>query len=245
MGIPERAASCAGDFAGSSVGIDGVSSSMAGGIGEATGDGKDTGSAFGDTSTVVLSAIVGSTGSASSSAGRSAGGDASGVVTAGGGSDDSLAVGLDCTAVTSAGSSAGLAATSAGPGTRSSPSDSGLAFSLPVTFPTPPFPSSLLPRLANSLCTLSSNEYPANKSSFHILLSFLSSSSSTTGPSITSGAITGDEGADSYRVEVLDTGLFSGSGRLVPGSGRAIEGTGGADAISYPGGGEFGIGGCS
>jgi hypothetical protein len=57
--------------------------------------------------------------------------------------------------------------------------------------------------------------------------------------------MTGEEGADSYRVEVLDTGLFSGSGRLVSDSGRAIEGTGGADASSYPGGGEFGIGGCS
>jgi hypothetical protein len=57
--------------------------------------------------------------------------------------------------------------------------------------------------------------------------------------------MTGDEGADSYRVEVLDTGLFSRSGRLVSDSGRAIEGTGGADAVSYPGGGEFGIGGCS
>lgn len=57
--------------------------------------------------------------------------------------------------------------------------------------------------------------------------------------------MTGDEGADSYRVEVLDTGLFSGSGRLVSGSGRAIKGTGGAEASSYPGGGEFGIGGCS
>jgi len=61
---------------------------------------------------------------------------------------------------------------------------------------------------------------------------------------MTSGAMTGDEGADSYRVEVLDTGLSSGSGRLVSDSGKAIEGTG-ADANSYPGGGEFGIGGCS
>jgi hypothetical protein len=59
--------------------------------------------------------------------------------------------------------------------------------------------------------------------------------------------MTGDEGADSYRVEVLDGGLFSGCWRLLlfSDSVRVSEGIGGADAISYPGGGEFGIGGCS
>lgn len=100
--------------------------------------------------------------------------------------------------------------------------------------------------LALSRVTLSSSEYPASRSAFHIRLSARSSSVPSSSLPDSKAVRTGDDGADSYRLasDALEAdragsswvGLaaFSGGGRLSGGA-RPV-------ACSNDGGGEFGIG---
>jgi len=98
---------------------------------------------------------------------------------------------------------------------------------------------SLVAFLALSRLTLSSSEYPASKSAFHILLSALSSSVPSSSLADSTAVRTGEDGADSYLLasDARETdlgGTISGGGRVKSGA-RPV-------ACSNVGGGEFGIG---